>query len=192
MLSVIISVVSVVLALAAVCVSTWQARSSIQHARHSRSLPVIAEIFKEWRSREFRESVHQLLALPSGKMTDGGFVALAGDRRQDAYKVLYFFDYIGTLVAFGIIREDIVIATMGTQIMQVWSAMFPFIEKERIHRSQAYPSNTPPGFLAFYEHLVACVYALGGREAAIMIRKEIGVRRLPAAVANESPDASAA
>ena len=101
----------------------------MQHARHSRALPVIAEIFKEFRSREFRESVHHLLALPSGKMTDSGFVSLSGDRREDAYKVCYFFDYIGTLVAFGIISENIVIATMGTQIMQVWSAMFPFDKK---------------------------------------------------------------
>ena len=193
MLSVIISVISVILAIVAVCVSTWQARSSIQHARHSRSLPVIAEIFKEWRSREFRESVHRLLAVPSGKMTgNGGFVALSGERREDAYKVCYFFDYIGTLVAFKIVREDIVVAIMGAQIVQVWSVMFPLIDSEREYRSKMYPSNAPSGFLAFYEHLVACVYALGGRDAAIMIRKRIGVRQLPTVAGNENLDAPAA
>ena len=180
MLSEIISLISVILALVAVCVSTWQARSNMQHARHSRALPVTAEIFKEFRSREFRESIHHLLALPPGKMTGAGFLALSGDLREDAYKVCYFFDYIGTLVAFGIIGEDIVIATMGTQIMQVWSVMLPFIKKERTHRSMAYPSNAPPGFLAFYEHLVTCIDALGGREAAIMIQRRIGVRGLDA------------
>jgi hypothetical protein len=169
-------------------VSAWQARSNIQDARHSRSLPVIAEIFKEFRSREFRESLHNLLTLSSDKTTGGGFGALSEDRQEDAYRVCYFFDQIGVLVAFRIVHEDIVVAIMGTQIVQVWSVMFPLIESERKYRSETYPSNAPSGFLAFYEHLVTCVYALGGREAAIMIRKRIGVRRLPAAVGNESPD----
>jgi hypothetical protein len=189
LLSEIISLASVLLALVAVCVSTWQARSNMQHARHSRALPVIAEIFKEFRSREFRESIHNLLVLPSDKMTGDGFLALPGDRREDAYKVCYFFDHIGVLVAFGIIREDVVIATMGTQIMQVWSAMFPIIESERACRSKTYPSDTPPGFLAFYEHLVACIGGLGGRQAAITIQRRIRLRRLSAAAGNESPDA---
>ena len=189
MLSEIISLISVILALVAVCVSAWQTRTNMRDARHSRSLPVIAEIFREFRSREFRESLHNLLTLSSDKTTGSGFRALSKDRQEDAYRVCYFFDQIGVLVAFGIVHEDIVVAIMGTQIVQVWSVMFPLIESERKYRSKTYPSNAPSGFLAFYEHLVTCVYALGGREAAIMIRKRIGVRRLPAAVDNESPDA---
>jgi hypothetical protein len=176
LLSETISLISVTLALVAVCVSAWQARLNIQHARHSRSLPVIAEIFKEWRSQEFRKSVRNLLALPPGKVTGYGFRNLPEDFREDAYKVCYFFDYIGTLVAFGIISEDFVIATMGTQIMQVWFAMFPVIRNERNLRKR-FPDNIPPGFLTFYGHLVACVEALGGGKAAKTIQNKIGVRQ---------------
>jgi hypothetical protein len=122
-------------------------------------------------------------------VTGGGFRVLSEDRQEDAYKVCYFFDQIGALVAFGIVREDIVVAIMGAQIVQVWSVMFPLIESERKYRSETYPSNAPSGFLAFYEHLVTCVAALGGREAAIMIRKRIGVRGLPAVLGNENSDA---
>jgi hypothetical protein len=185
MLSEIISLISVILALIAVFISTWQARSNIQHARHSRSLPVIAESFKEFRYPEFRESIHNLLTLPMDKMAGNSFATLTKDRREDAYKVCYFFDYIGTLIAFGIIREDIIIATMGTPIMQVWSAMSPIIEKERAYRRETYSSKTPPGFLTFYEHLVACVDARGGREAARIIQEQIGVRSFSAATNNE-------
>ena len=173
MLSEIISLVSIVLALVAVCVSAWQTRSSIQHARHSRSLPVIAELFREWRSQEFRKSVHSLLTLPSSKVSSYGFLSLPEDRREDAYKVCYFFDYIGTLVAFGIISQDIVISTMGTQIMQVWSAMYPAIENERDRRSKTFPANTPPGFLTFYGHIVACIESSGGSEAAKKSKRKL-------------------
>ena len=189
MLSEIISLISVILALVAVCVSAWQARSNIQGARHSRSLPVIAEIFKEFRSREFWESMYNLLTLSSDKMAVGGFRALSEDQQEDAYKVCYFFDQIGALVAFGVVREDIVVAIMGTQIVQVWSVMFPVIKNERIHRSETYPSNAPSGFLGFYEHLVTCIDALGGREAAIIIQRRIGVRGFPAAAGNENLEA---
>ena len=88
-------------------------------------------------------------------MTSDGFEDLSNDLREDAYKVCYFFDYIGTLVAFGIIREDIVIAVLGTQITRVWSAMFRIIKSERQHRNETFSGGTPPGFLEYYGHLVA-------------------------------------
>jgi hypothetical protein len=172
LLSEIISLVSVTLALIAICISAWQARLNIRHARHSRSLPVIAEIFREWRSEEFRKSVRNLLALSPRQVEGRDFLNLPGDCREDAFKVCYFFDYIGTLVAFGIISEDIVISTMGTQIMQVWSAMYPVIRSERERRSKAFPSSTPPGFLTFYGHIVACIESLGGGQAAKIIQKK--------------------
>jgi hypothetical protein len=177
LLSEIISLISVVLALTAICISAWQARSNIRHAKHSRSLPVTAEIFREWRSREFRTSVHNLLALPPDKAAGYRFPNLSEDLREDAYRVCYFFDYIGTIVAFKIISEDIVIATMGTQIIQVWTAIFPVINNERDYRNKTFPGSTPPGFLRFYGHLVARIEALGGGEAAYAIQKKIGLQQ---------------
>jgi hypothetical protein len=185
LLSGIVSLISVILAFFAVSVSAWQARANMQHARRSRSLPVIAEIFKEYRSKEFRKSIHNLLSpsslsLSSEKTAGYGLMRLSEDRREDVYKVCYFFDYIGTLVAFGIIREDIVIAVMGTDIMRVWSAMSKVIKNERDHRLKLYKdSDVPPGFLVFYEHLVTRIEALGGSEAATRIQRRIGVRRPP-------------
>jgi hypothetical protein len=187
-----ISLVSVILALVAVSVSAWQARFNMQHATRSRSLPVITEIFKEFRSKEFRASINNLLTLPSDKTTIDSLSALPEDQQEDAYKVFYFFDYIGTLVAFGIIREDIIITTMGNRIMQVWSVMLPIIEKERAYRSKAYPSNASPGFLIFYDYLVTRIETLGGREAAGIIQRRMGVSRPSAAADHEDPGAPSA
>jgi hypothetical protein len=186
LVSQIVSLVSVSLALVAVCVSTWQARANMQHSRHSRSLPVIAEIFKEFRSKEFRDSVHKLLTLPQDKIASGRFGELSGDSRDDAYEVCYFFDRIGALVAFRIINDDIVIASMGTQIMQVWLALLPLIKKERTHR-KTYGKDIPPGFLVFYGHLVDRIYAQGGGKAATRIQRRIGIQ-LPSGMTGDVED----
>jgi hypothetical protein len=176
----IVSLISVVLAFIAVSVATWQARSNIRNAWHSHSHPVIAEIFREFRSPQFRESLRDLLNSPAGDAYTGGFRSLPRDRRDAAYDVCYFFEYIGELVAFGIVQEDIIIAAMGTHIMLVWSVMWPAIENERAHRMQTFSPDVPPGFLTQYEHLVARIHDLGGGEAATIIQKRRGVRRLAA------------
>jgi hypothetical protein len=176
----IVSFISVALAFVAVSVATWQARSNLRNAWHSHSHPVIAEIFREFRSPGFRESLRDLLNSSTGDSYVGGFRSLPKDRRDAAYDVCYFFEYIGELVAFGIVQEDIIIAAMGTHIMLVWLVMQPTIENERAHRERTFPPDVPPGFLTQYEHLVARIYDLGGGDAATLIQKRRGVRRLAA------------
>jgi hypothetical protein len=116
----IVSLVSVIVAVAAVCVATWQVRASAKGAERSNALPVLSEIFAEWRSAEFRMSIMKLLNETPGGSNDDGFESLPKTWREHAYKVCYFFDYIGVLVVSDIINEETVIGMMGTRIMQVW------------------------------------------------------------------------
>jgi hypothetical protein len=179
MASEIISLISVTIALVAVSVTTWQARHAIQNARHSRFLPVITEIMTQFRSEEFRESMLRLVEAPARGKQGRGFESLPEDVRDDAYRVCYLFDQVGIMVALGIISEDIVIGLAGTPAMRVWLAMKPAIESERAYRRQTYPAEVPPGFLTYYEHLVARIYELGAAESAATLQRRIGIHQLP-------------
>jgi hypothetical protein len=108
----------------------------------------------------------------------GGFDALPEDWRESAYAVGYFFDSLGVLVAHGIISEKLILGSTGTTVMRMWEILHPFIESERSWRASTYASSISPGFLRYFEHLVARNYELGGREAASRIQLEIGLRSI--------------
>src|SRR6266581_2262033 len=141
----VISVVSVLIAAVAVCIAAWQVRASAKSAERSNALPVLSEIFSEWRSSEFRASILYLLNETPEALSDEGFASLPETWREHAYKVCYFFDYVGVLVVRGIIGEEAIIGMMGTRITQVWRAVEPHVLAERQFRIQTYPPDTPPG-----------------------------------------------
>ncbi len=195
MLNEIVTLVSVLVALAAVGIAAWQVRASLRSAERTNALPVISETFQEFRTADFRASVSNLITHAPVNAPAGGFDALPEDVREDAYKVCYFFDYMGTLIAYGIISEGIVIGVMGTRVMQIWHAMWPTIESERdLRQGDSYPEDAPRGFLVYYEHLVARVVELDGRQAASNLQRGLGIRRLPrpriAEVHPQDPDHS--
>jgi hypothetical protein len=175
---IITSIVSVVIALSALSVAAWQVRATARQWERQNALPIISEIFREWRSEEFRKHRSTVLLGCPVEPTDDGFEALPPDWRESAYTVSYFFDYLGTLVAFGLAGADLIIGVMGSQIMQVWRILEPAIFAERRHREQTYPSDTPPGFLSYYEGLVKRLIEMGGKESSTGIRKRLGVRSL--------------
>ena len=174
----VISIVSVLIAAIAVCIATWQVRASARSAERSNALPVLSEFFAEWRSSEFRMSIGYLLNETPGPLNGEGFASLPETWREHAYKVCYFFDYVGVLVVRGIIGEETIIGMMGTRIIQVWRAVEPHVMAERQYRIRTYPPDAPPGFLVYYEHLVARTIELGGHDAAIRIQQRDGVRHL--------------
>lgn len=174
----IVSLVSILLALAAVSVSAWQVQASLRSADKSNALPVISEAFGQWRSPELNDALRRLLRASRKDLSVRRFEALPRQLRQDAYQVCMFFDYLGTLVLYDIVSEDIIIGTMGSRLMQVWITMKPLIDHERQYRLKAYPPGTPPGFLAYYEHLVRRTQDLGGQDAARNLQKRAGIRHL--------------
>lgn len=179
MLSEIVSLVTVVVASAAVLIAVWQVRATLRSTELINTLPVISATFQEFRSAEFRASVANLIENAPARAPAGGFSALPEDIREDAYKVCYFCDYMGTIIAYEIIDEGIVIGVMGTRVVQIWQAMWPAIKSERDHRQgESYPKDAPRGFLVYYEHLVARVVELDGRTAASGFQRRLGIHKL--------------
>jgi hypothetical protein len=171
----IVSLASILLALAAVCVAAWQVRVSSRTADKSNALPVISEVFMQWRSPEFNKALASILSTRKRDLWRENFDALPRRRRQDAYKVCYFFDYLGTLVLYEIVDEGIIIGVMGSRLMQVWLTMKPLIDSERRYRLRHYPSGAPRGFLVYYEHLVVLIADRGGQDAAMRAQQRAGL-----------------
>jgi hypothetical protein len=175
----ILSLVSVTIAFIAVAVTTWQVRANARSAERSHTLPVISETFREFRSTEFRTRIAYVVTkIPATTRGTRGFSSLPRKWREDAYEVCYFFDYLGVLVRFGIIREELAISLWGTAIMQVWLSAEPLIFMERAYRRQTYPTGISPGFLVYYEDLVCHIMERGGRDAPRRIQQRSGLRQL--------------
>ena len=149
-----VNLISVGVALIAVVVAVWQVRTSTERAERALSLPIIGEVARELRSTEFRQSIMYLQKNTPPVPDSGGFESLPKEFREQAYKVCYFFDYLGILALYKIITEDMVVDWVGTRLMQTWAIMRPFIEAEREHRRITYPPEIPPGFLLHFEHLI--------------------------------------
>jgi hypothetical protein len=174
----ILGLASVSIAVGALAVATWQARATARSAERSHALPVVSEIFGEFRSAEFRASIHYLIANVPPTRGEHGFSSLPTEWREKAYETCYFFDYLGALVEFGIIREELAISLWGTVIIQIWMAAEPFIIMERSHRKNTYPPGISPGFLVYYEDLVCRIRDRGGQDAARRIQQRSGLRQL--------------
>jgi hypothetical protein len=174
----VVGTVSLALALAAVVVAVWQVRKSANLTEKTNALPVVAAIFNEARSAEFRSHVNRLLTEDPHAGPSDGFDALPEAWRESAYAVAYYYDYLGALAANRLIDERIIIGVTSTRLMQVWAAIFPFIVNERRYRELTYPTNASPGFLRYYEHLVARTIEMGGREAPSAVQRAIGLKSL--------------
>jgi hypothetical protein len=171
----IISAASVLIAIAAVSVAIWQARANARAAEKSNALHIVSQIFGEWRSISFHKHRSLILyeTIPMPMAT--AFESLPPEFRESAYIVCYFCDYVGMLRSFKIIKEDLIIGVMGTQLMQIWKAMEPYILEERKHRKETLPPDTPRGFLPYYEDLVKRIVQLGGSQSTINIQVRLGM-----------------
>lgn len=171
-----------------VLVSSVAVINSARHARRSADLalkantrPILASLFEEFRSEEFRSCLETVLELQLEHPADPsvGFSGLDQELRKKLYSVCYFFEYLSISVAFGHVPEDMVVSTMSTQLVQTWHALESWIEGEREVRAEFSSPGVSPVFLAYYENLVARILDAGGAQASTRIHQQMKLRRVP-------------
>ena len=178
MTSEVISLISAVIAVTALLVAVWQTRQGSKSSAVMNSSPIAASIWSEWRSEEFRQHMLMVVGSPSVARDAQRMEDLPKDYRNSAYTVIYYFNQVGTLVAFGLISERLIIGVLGSWIMHTWRVLEPLILKERKHRANTYPPDIPSNFSDYYEHLVQRVLDLGGPGAMNLIQERIRLRLL--------------
>jgi len=163
-----LAVISLAVSGVALILSSLLERRSSSIAFHAKEIPVAADVFREFRSPGFRAAMERM-AHPRDTPPDAGFQGLSEDERDEAYTVCYFFEYLGVLVAFQHVSEDMALGTMATQLTQTWTRMLPWIEGERRLRRDQHGPGTGSLFLPYFEHLVARLEQRRRRDGTIKL-----------------------
>jgi hypothetical protein len=179
-LSIILGIGSLTIALVAVVVAIWEVRASAASTERANSLPLASEAFKEFRSQEFQAHLRKIWNETPPDVPENGFQSLPEGWRDSAYQVAYFFEYLGILVAYELVSEDLVVDFSANLLGRSWHILEPFIRRERVCRQKASAiSGISPGFVTHFEHLVALTISSNGKHIDDSIHERLKLRTVP-------------
>lgn len=187
-MDILIAIAGPVAAVAAVVIAFWQVRRTILATDQSNALPVVTNLFNEFRSADFQSHIDVVLTTapdesawpdrstwPAGAKNPGFGGHLSADVDQwrwSALQVTYFFEYLGILIAHRLIPEEVVVDATANSVARTWSVLEPFIRAERQRREEATKGTAvSSGFVRHYEHLVALTAVDGGPADAVIHRR---------------------
>jgi len=146
---------NLVLITALVIVTSYYAKIiKDQHILMKRAteLPIFIDLFKEFRSNEFKEYLRYIYNELDKKCDPTkGFMGLPKNAKKQVTSVSQFFETLGQLVAHNIIDEDLVIGYMGGSILNVWKVLEKYIYQERKIRKEM---GIGEEYQEFFEDLV--------------------------------------
>lgn len=165
--------------LVAIVVAVWQVRTSAASVARSNSLPATSSAFNEFRSPEFQAHLRKVWLEKPSSPPEGGFQSLPEDWRDSAYQVAYFFEYLGVLVAYELVPEDLVVDFSANLLRRSWEALDPFIRKEREYRRESATPGISPNFVTHFEHLVALTIDSNGKPIDDSIHERLKLLSVP-------------
>jgi hypothetical protein len=168
---------SLIIALAAVAVAIWQVRASAKATERTNSLPIMSAAFDEFRSADFQGHLRRVWNEAPADVPESGFQALPDEWRGSAYRVAYFFEYLGLLVAYELAPRDSIIDFSANLVVRSWRALEPFIEAERRYREGA-GGGVSSGFVSHFEHLVVLTMGQDGHPVDSEIHEKLSLKRV--------------
>lgn len=141
--AVVISIVAVV----ASVVLGWRA---LTLTRHSNTMPVLIDLFREHRSERLaaaRQFVY--FDLPACDLSLG-MDGLPEDKKGLVRDLAWYYDNLGALVAHGVIDIAPVSGYLGQSVLLNWEIMQPLIQAERKKRQDSYD---PERWQIYFENL---------------------------------------
>lgn len=149
--SLVLSVIGLIISLAATGISVFLVGRQIRFQRHANEVPITISLGQEYRSEEFQRAQNYVLDSLSAKHTiELGVSALPVPDRDYVLRVVSFYTWLGGLVFFDLIDKEIIIGLLGNRIDRTWRVLEPYILREREVRNI-------PDFLVFYEDFVCRV-----------------------------------
>ena len=148
---------ALIISIVALVASTVVSGRAVMLARHSNSMPVLVEMFREHRSSylaQAREFVHSEL---SACDLSNGLVGLPEDKRELVRDLAWFYDNLGALVADGVVDIAPVSGYLGGAVVKVWEDLWPLVEAERTKRQSR--GSDPQRWQIYFENLYHLVKA---------------------------------
>ena len=100
------------------------------------------------------------------------------DGARAAYTVAYFFEYMGVLVAYGLVPSDFVIDFSANMLARSWYVLQPFVESERRFREKHSGDGISAGFVSHFEHLVALTLDSEGKPIDQKTHEKLGLQKI--------------
>jgi hypothetical protein len=143
--------VSFGLSILALVTSAALAMRQLVLSRHTNMLPILIDVYQEYRDVEFKSHVFYVLTKlrTDHEPTQTGFRFLPEPASTHVRVTSHFFDNLGVLVRSGAVDERFIISFTGDTIESVWTVLEPYIEQERVFKDGDYQE--------FFEDLVVRV-----------------------------------
>ena len=168
--STVLSLSSLLVSLLALLVSAGAAIRQLARLRHSNMLPVALDLFREFRTPQFRDHMRYLQEELWDQCPPGGIgiADLSDEARGHLAPVSGYFNNVGVLVANGVVDTELVQSFMGGSVLRAWWRIAPYVEVERQRRND-------PNYALFFENLAArCI-----RTPPAELNRRLRLERVP-------------
>jgi hypothetical protein len=150
--SLLINLGALTFSLVALITSTAIALRQSKIMQHSNLLPILTELFDQFRSPDFKQHFKYVRTELREKYPPGtvDLDSLPEAAERHVTPVADFYQLVGMLVANKIIDDLLVASYMGRSALLAWSNLEPYIQTARKNRND-------PNFFFFFEHLASLV-----------------------------------
>jgi len=141
---------AVIISIVAVMTSVILGWRALTLTRHSNTMPVLIDLFREHRSERLanaRQFVY--FDLPECDLSLG-MDGLPDNKKGLVRDLAWFYDNLGTLVAHGVIDIEPVSGYLGQSVLLNWERMRQLIQVERKKRQDSYD---PERWQIYFENL---------------------------------------
>jgi len=131
----VITVITIAISVTSLAVSGVLTLRQMRTATDGYALPVVLNVFSQFRSQEFFEAQQYVLYQLNKDFPEAAaYTALPLEARSQVRAVAGLYDDLGKLVAHGIVKEELVIGSNGIHARRIWEAVEPFVLEERRQR----------------------------------------------------------
>jgi hypothetical protein len=131
----VITVITIAISIISLAVSGTLALRQMRTATDGYALPVVLNVFSQFRTQEFFDAQQYVFHQLNREFEEPtAYTELPLEARSQVRAVAGLYDDLGKLVAHGIVREELVIGSNGTQARRIWEAVEPFVLEERRKR----------------------------------------------------------
>lgn len=162
------NVAALVISIAALTASVLIPYGQLRSSQRANTLAMVFNGFRETRTPEFRTSVEYVLYRLRREFPDAiSYVDLPAGPKEHVRQVAFFYDELGKLVVHGVVDQDLVIGSYGLTIHRTWSAIAPYVYREREIRQRV--------VLPYLEHMAAVTSEI----TAADIHRKMKLKTLP-------------